>query len=141
MGRKKRLALQNSFGGFSQKVGNNVYTGLDRVSSPDLHKLDFLHNIYLRLFKHMMEWVEGFLKKHKRHQGVDDAGKEIAPYPGFSPPKKPYSELKQGQGKVMRNLAHCIAAVLGSGLRNLASSQYREFKSALQCVSALVKFT
>ena len=49
------------------KMENNasVFTGLDRVSPADLHKPDLLHNIYLGLFKHMMEWVEGFLKKHK----------------------------------------------------------------------------
>ena len=45
------------------KIGNNVFTGLDHVSPADLHKLDLLHNIYLGLFKHVMEWVEGFLKK------------------------------------------------------------------------------
>jgi len=38
----------------------------------------------------MMQWVEGFLKKHKRQQAFDDARKEIPPYPGFSVPKKPY---------------------------------------------------
>jgi len=42
------------------KIGNNVFTGLERVSPADLHKPDLLHNIYLGLFKHMMEWVEGF---------------------------------------------------------------------------------
>jgi len=55
------------------KIGNNVFTRVDRVSPGDLHKLDLLHNIYLSLFKHMMEWVEGFLKKHKRQQAFDDA--------------------------------------------------------------------
>jgi len=37
------------------KIGNNVFTRLDRVSPVDLHKPDFLHNIYLGIFKHMME--------------------------------------------------------------------------------------
>ena len=37
------------------KIGNNVFTGLDRVSPADLHKPVLLHNIYLGLFKHMME--------------------------------------------------------------------------------------
>jgi len=63
------------------KIGNNVFTGLDRVSPKDLHKPDLLHNIYLGLFKHMMEWVEGFQKKHKQQQAFDDAWKEIPPYP------------------------------------------------------------
>jgi len=48
------------------KIRNNILAGLDRVNPADLHKADLLHNIYLGLFKHMMEWVEGFLKKHKQ---------------------------------------------------------------------------
>jgi len=123
------------------KIGNNVFTGLDRVSRVDLHKPDLLNNIYLALFKHMMEWVERFLKKHKRQQAFDDAWKEIPPYPGFSVPKKAYCEMTQCQGKEMRNLGHCISAVLASALRNPDSSQYQDFKSALKCVSALVDFT
>jgi len=77
------------------KIGNNVLTGLDRVSPADLHKPNLLHNIYLGLFKHMMEWVEGFLKTHKRQQAVDDAWNEIPPYPGFSIPKQAYREMTQ----------------------------------------------
>jgi hypothetical protein len=89
----------------------------------------------------MMEWVEGFLKKHKRQQAFDDAWKEIPPYPGFSVPKKAYREITQWQGKEMRNLGRCISAVLASALRNPDSSQYHDFKSALKCVSALVDFS
>jgi len=89
----------------------------------------------------MMEWVEGFLKKHKRQQAFDDAWKEIPPYPRFSVPKKAYREITQWQGKEMRNLGHCIAAVLASALPNPDSSQYQDFKSALKSVSALVDFT
>jgi len=123
------------------KIGTNVFTGLDRVSPADLHKPDILHNICLGLFKHMMEWVEGFLKKHKRQRAFDDAWKEIPPYPGFSVPKKAYREIRQWQGKEMPNLGRCISAVLASALRNPDSSQYQDFKSALKCFSALVDFT
>ena len=45
------------------KIGNNLFVGLDRVSSAELHKLDLLHNIYLGLLKHMIEWVEGVVKR------------------------------------------------------------------------------
>jgi len=88
----------------SVKIGNNVFIGLDRASPADLHKPDLLHNIYLGLFKHIREWVEGFLKKHKQQQAFDDAWKEISPYPGFRVPKKPYREITQWQGKEIRNL-------------------------------------
>jgi len=123
------------------KIGINVFIGLDRASPTDLHKPDFLHNIYLDLFKHMIEWVEGFLEKQKRQQAFDDAGKEIPPYPGFSIAKKAYREITQWQGKEMRDLGRCISAVLVSTLRNPHSSQYHDFKSPLKCISALVDFS
>ena len=44
------------------KIGCNVLAELYGVNPVDLHKPDLLHNIYLGLFKHMMEWVEEFLK-------------------------------------------------------------------------------
>jgi len=122
------------------KIRNNVCTGLDRVSPANLHKPDLLYNIYLGLFKHMMQWVEGCKKKHKRQQAFDDAWQELPPYPRFSVPKKAYGEITQWQGKEMRNLSHCISALLASALRNPDTSQYQNFKSALKCVSALVDF-
>jgi len=125
------------------EIGNNVLAGLDRLNPTDLHKPDLLHNIYLGLpvFKHMMEWVEGFLKKDKRQQAFDNAWKEIPPYPGLRVPKKAYCEVTQWRGKEMRNLGYCISAVLASALRNPDTSQYHNFKSALKCVSALVDFS
>ena len=89
----------------------------------------------------MMEWVEGFLKKHKQQQTFDNAWKEIPPDPGFSVPKTAYRDITQWQGKEMRNLGRCISALLASALRNPDSSQYQDFQSALKCVSAVVDFT
>jgi len=77
------------------KIGNNVFALLDRVNPADLVKPDLLHHIYLGLFKHMMEWVEGFLKEHKRQQVFNDARKEIPPSHGLSVPKKAYCEVTQ----------------------------------------------
>jgi len=126
---------------FGVKIGHNVFIGLDPVSQADLHKPDLLHNMYLGLFKHMMEWVEGFLKKHKQQQGFDDAWKEIPPCPRFSIPKKAYREITQWQGKEMSNLGGCITAVLASALRNPDSFQHHDFKSALKCVRARVDYS
>ena len=85
--------IEEYFQWLGVKIGNNLFTRLDRVTPADLHKPDILHNIYLGLFKHMMEWVEGFLKKHKQQQAFDDTWKEIPPYPAFSVPKKTYREI------------------------------------------------
>ena len=88
-----------------------------------------------------MEWVEGFLKKHKRQHAFDDAWQEIPPYPGFSVQQKAFREITQWQGKKMSKLGHCISAVLASALQNPDSSQDQDFTSALRCVGALVDFT
>jgi len=47
-------------------IGPNIFHRLDQVSASDLYKSDMLHTIYLAQFKHMMHWIEGFLKKHGR---------------------------------------------------------------------------
>ena len=133
--------LAEYFQKLAVKIGRNVFTELYRVNRANIHKLDPLQNIYLCLFKHMMEWVEGFLKKHKWQQAFDDAWKEIPPHPGFSVPKKAYRKVTQWQGKEMRNLGQCISAVLASALRNPDSSQHQDFNIALKCVGALVDFS
>jgi len=83
-------STQEHFRQVGVKMGGNVFTGLHRVNRSDLHKPDLFQNIYQGLFKHMMQWGEGCLKKHKRQQASDAALKEIPPYLGFSVPKKVY---------------------------------------------------
>jgi len=123
------------------KTGQNVFQGLERVSTPDLHMPDLLHTIYLGLFKHMMDWIQGFLKKHSRQQAFDDAWKALPPYPGFLVPNKAYREVTQWQGKEMRNLGCCLLGVLAVALRQPDNSQRHSFKRALPCVRSLCDFT
>jgi len=61
-------------------ISQNIFHRLDRVSASDLYKPDMLHIIYLGLFKHMMDWIEGFLKKHGRRQAFDNLWKALPPY-------------------------------------------------------------
>jgi len=89
-------------------IGQNILHRLDRVSASDLYKPDMLHTIYLGLFKHMMDWIEGFLKKHGRLQAFDDVWKALPPYTGFLVTKKAYLKVTQWQQKEMRNLGRCI---------------------------------
>jgi len=74
-------------------IGQNIFQGLDRVSAPDLFKPDILHIIYLGLFKHIMDWIEAFLKKHGALQAFDEVWKALPPYLGFLVPKKGYREV------------------------------------------------
>ena len=60
------------FRGLGINLGQNGFPGLHRVSVPDLHTPDMLHMVYLGIFKHMMDWIQGFLKKHGNLQAFDD---------------------------------------------------------------------
>jgi hypothetical protein len=51
----------------------NTFWSMMRVNPYDLNKPDILHNIYLGMLKHMMEWVQAFLKKHNRLEKFDNA--------------------------------------------------------------------
>ena len=118
----------------------NVLQGLYRVSAPGLHKPDLLHTVYLRLFKHLMDWISGFLKKHAWLQAFDDTLKALPPYPGFFVPKKAYRVVTLWEGKQMRNLGRCLLRVLPVALRQPARRQVIPFKHAPDCVRALVDF-
>ena len=95
-------------------MGPGVFHRLYRVSAPYLDVPDLLHKIYLGLFKNMMDWIQGFLKKHGRLQAFDDAWKTLPQYPGFFVPKNAYWEVTQWQGKEMRNLGRSLLGVLAS---------------------------
>jgi len=121
--------------------GPNVFQGLVRVSTAYLHKPDTLHTIYLGLFKHMIDWIQGLLKQHARQQAFDDAWKALPQYPGFVVPKKAYREVTQWQEKEMRNLGRCLFGVLAVAWRQPDSRQVQPFRPALTCVRSLLDFT
>ena len=121
-------------------MGPGVFHGFYRVSAPDLHVPDLLHTIYLGLFKHMMDWIQGFLKKHGGLQAFDDTWETLPQYPGFFVPKKAYLEVTQWQGKERRNLARCLLGVLAMALWQPDSTPVIPFNCALKCVRALVDF-
>ena len=131
----------NSLSAVGIKMDRNVFTGISRVTIPHLFKPDILHNVYLGLFKHMMQWIEDFLKKHDRQDIFDEVWKSLPPYPGFFVPRKAYREVTQWQGKEMRNLGRCILGVLASALRRPAPAQQVPFRNAMRCVRALVDFS
>ena len=68
----------------------SMFHGLHQFSAPVLYKPDFLHKVYLGLFKHLMAWISGFLKKHSRLKAFDDTWKALPPYAGYFVPKKAY---------------------------------------------------
>jgi len=129
------------------RLSQKVIYRLNQVLASDLHKPDLLHKVYLWLFKHMMDWIPGFPKKHGRVEAFDLVCKALPPYPGFLVPKKAYRKVTQWQEKEMRNLGWCVLGVLAVALRQPGSAQlilwkragtgapYREVNSKVATVS------
>ena len=118
----------------------NAFWTLPRVDPAELPKPDLLHTIYLGILKHLMEWVQDFLKKHDRLDSFDQAWGSMGAYPGFTVPKKAYRQVSQWQGKEMRNLGRIVLPALTAALRAPTEAQRYSFKAATRCVAALIDF-
>ena len=46
-------------------IGQKIFDGLYWVSAPAFYTPDMLHRVYLGIFKHIMDWIQGFQKKHR----------------------------------------------------------------------------
>jgi len=55
----------------------NIFEGLARVSVPDLHILNLLQTIYLGKFKHMIDWIQGFLKRDSQQEAFNNSWKTL----------------------------------------------------------------
>ena len=118
----------------------NAFWTLPRVNPSELPKPDLLHTVYLGILKHLMEWVQDFLKKHDRLDSFDEAWSSMGAYPGFTVPKKAYRQVSQWQGKEMRNLGRIVLAAFAAALRSPTEAQRHPFRVATRCVAALIDF-
>jgi hypothetical protein len=123
-----------------QPVPNSLFWKIDHVISSNIWKPDKLHVILLGILKHLMEWLDRFLKDHNRKQSFDAVWKTIDPYPGVSMPTKAYSEVSQWQGKEMRSFSRIVYVCLAVALLNPSPSQRSVFKKALACTRSLIDF-
>ena len=65
------------------------------LNPPDIVHADILHNILLRVLKHLMEWIQAFLEQHDRINAFDHVCRRLPSYLGFSVPTKAYHLVSQ----------------------------------------------
>ena len=95
--------------------------------------------------KHLMEWLEGFLQKHKRCEVFDKIWENIPPYPGYQPPQKKYRQITMWSGTEMKGVNHVILACFTAAMRqqsvpSLSAAALRDSKVAIKCVRAITDF-
>ncbi|KAF8432002.1 hypothetical protein BGX38DRAFT_1103357, partial [Terfezia claveryi] len=116
------------------------------IIPPLMVRGDILHNILLGLLKHLMEWIEGFLRKHKRLEAFDKIWENIPPYPGYRQPQKRYRQITMWSGAEMRGINRVILACFAAALwqvkdvPGLSAAGQADAKIAIRCVRALTDF-
>jgi len=108
---------------------------------------DILHHILLGIVKHLMSWIEQFLKKHRRLEMFDKIWEQISPYPGYRPPQKRYRQVTMWSGTEIRGLNPVIlvsfTAALYDPITDTASLSARakaDSKKAIRCVRHITDF-
>jgi hypothetical protein len=119
--------------------GSNVLWHLDCVVS-DLPKPDLLHTIQLGMLKHLLGWLQDFLKQHKRLEVFNNIWLSVPPYLDMAQPQKAYGEVSSWQGKEIKVMSRFLVAVLRCALRTPSPSQRGVFDDAIGCCRALVEF-
>ncbi|KAF8415231.1 hypothetical protein BGX38DRAFT_1281439 [Terfezia claveryi] len=117
------------------------------IQPPDMVRGDILHNILLGILKHLMGWIEQFLKKHKRLEVFDRIWEQIPPYPGYRPPQKRYRQITMWSGTEMRGINHVILACFTAALHDpitdtpsLSACTKADSKRAIRCVRYITDF-
>ena len=93
-----------------------------------------------------MEWIEGFLKKHKPLGVFDKKWENIPPYPRYQPPQKQYWKITMCNGMEMRGVNRVILACFTAALYQagatpkLSAAAHRDSKIAIHYVRAIIDF-
>jgi hypothetical protein len=119
--------------------GSNVLWHLDCVVS-DLPKPDLLHTMQLGMLKHLLGWLQDFLKQHKRLEAFNNIWLSVPPYLDMAQPQKAYGEVSSWQGKEIKVMSRFLVGVLRCALRTPSPSQRGVFNEAIECCRALVEF-
>ena len=73
--------------------------------------------------KHLMEWTEGFLKKHKRLEVFDKIWDNIPPYRGYRQPGKWYRPITMWSGVEMQDVNRVMLACIAAALQQTKNTQ------------------
>ena len=98
------------------------------------------------MMKYLMEWIEGFLRKHKRLGVFDNIWENIPPYSGYQPPQKRYRQITMWSGNEMRGVNHVILACFTAAVRQtkdaprLSAAAQNDSRIAIRCVRAITDF-
>jgi hypothetical protein len=120
-------------------LGDNIlwYTG-SIVS--ELPKPDLLHTMDLGMLKHLLIWLQQFMKKFKRLDRYNELWLSVPAYLTITKPTKSYEEIIRWTGTELRTIARYLLAIVTNTLRSPGVSEKNIFDQVIQCSRALLEF-
>ena len=119
--------------------GFNILWCLESNTS-ELPKPDLLHTMQIGMLKHLLGWLQDFLKQHKRLDLFNNIWLSVPAYLDMSRPWCVYEEVSRWNGGEIKTMTRFLVAVMCNALRNPTPGQKVPFESAVECTRALVEF-
>ena len=114
---------------------------LQKVNCNELFAPDTLHCIWIGVFKHLMNWMIGFLEKHERSDLFNHAWLACTEYQNFRKPTKTFWAVQKWTGFEHRNAGRILLPCLTVALKSPGPGQIQNFRRALRCVRNFVDFS
>ena len=92
------------------------------------------------MLKHLLGWLQEFLKQHKRLKLFNDIWLSVLAYLDMSKPRCTYKEVSRWNGEEKKKIMRFLVGVTCNTLRNLNWAQKALFESAVECTCSLVEF-
>ena len=125
--------------GRNVNTGWNILWSLESIIS-DLPKPDLLHTMQIGMLKHLLGWLQDFLKHHKRLELFNNIWLSVPAYLDMSKPRCAYEEVSRWNGGEIKTMTRFLVGVTRNALRNPTPGEKAPFESAVECTRALVEF-
>ena len=119
--------------------GGNILWYLEGVTS-DLPKPDLLHTMQIGMLKHLLGWLQDFLKQHKRLELFNNIWLSVPAYLDMSKPRCAYEEVSRWNGGEIKTMTRFLVGVTRNALRNPTAAEKAPFESVVECTRALIGF-
>jgi hypothetical protein len=121
-------------------AGDVALRALPACTVSDLPKPDLLHTMHLGMLKHLLEWLQSFLKDHGRLERFNNLWLSVPSYLTMTAPHIAYGKVFRWTGKELKQMSTFLLAVLRNALHGPTPAQRAVFDRAILCSRALLEF-
>ena len=116
------------------------------ISPQHIVRRYILHDILLEVMKHVIEWTERVVQKHKRLGVLDNLCENMPPDACYRPPQKPYRQVMMWSGVEMQAVNRVLLPSFTAALRrttdagSLSPAAQSDCNIAIRCVRGITNF-